>query len=72
MARMAKQMKDLRDLLEAMAENTRSVSKGFEEDGDKEFADKLFHEYMGMNSVIMMIDNPDLFRSHWKTFMEDK
>lgn len=45
-------------LLKLMAANTVSVSHMYDED-DKEFAEKLFREYMGLNHAIMVLERPE-------------
>ena len=57
------------ELLKLMAENTRAVAYQYEEE-DKDFHEKLFREYMGMNIAIMVLTDSKFAKSMADIYMK--
>ena len=58
------------ELLKQMAENILDLSNMYKEDGDKDFSEKLFREYMGINSAIMVLENPKFAKKMAAIYMK--
>lgn len=62
MARMAKQVADLLALLKREADVAYNCAESFENDGDKEFSDKLYAEAFAYYHVINLIEDKEFYQ----------
>lgn len=70
MPRMSKQTADILRLAKAMAENTYEVSK-YQKKDHMRLSHDLFREYMGMETIIRLMEHPDFFHEMWEIFIEE-